>query len=367
MARPSLDQGPQLRAQPLRPALPAVPEVERQLRRPDRPVNPDRVIEDRRQLDLGDLAPSASRSCPNASPGGGLGLVPGRPADEGQPRLRRRRLGEHAPQRRGRGRAGRRVGHVEAGQHLAQQRQIVQRAREEADVVERTRRRQAAAARDQAEAGLQAVDAAERGGPDHRAVGLAPQRQRHHAGRDRRGRAARAAAGRAGRVVRVARRARGEAGVLGRDRLADDHRSRARAAGPPPRRRAWAVARCRARCRSRSGSRPCRRCPSRRPARRGGRPAARPRAAGASSASACARACAGSRWTQARRAGSSRPMRARQASTTSTALVRPAATSRTISVAEASPVMPPSPELQAAEFRFNPAGHSDVKPASVPD
>ena len=84
--------------------------------------------------------------------------------------------------------AKRRAGHgprvgvllVEAGQHLGEQGRILDRAREDADMIERARQQQRAAARDQAVRRLEADDAAEGGRADHRAVGLRADGARHH-------------------------------------------------------------------------------------------------------------------------------------------------------------------------------------------
>ena len=68
--------------------------------------------------------------------------------------------------------------------------------------------------------------AAERGRPDHRAAGLRAQRQRDHAGADRRGRARRRSARRVAVIVRIERGGR-IIGGKGRGRgLADDGRTR---------------------------------------------------------------------------------------------------------------------------------------------
>ena len=97
--------------------------------------------------------------------------------------------------------------------------------RKEAKLIQRARQLQHAGARDQPVRRLEAVDAAERRRPDHRAVGLAAERERHHADGDGSRRAARRAAGGVLRIVRIA----GLAGRVGRElgghRLAEDDRA----------------------------------------------------------------------------------------------------------------------------------------------
>ena len=85
---------------------------------------------------------------------------------------------------------------------------------------------QDAVARDEPVRRLEAVDAAEGRRPDHGAVGLAADRDRHHAGRHRGRRAAGGAAGRVRGVVRVPRLARGVGRELRGHGLAHDHRAR---------------------------------------------------------------------------------------------------------------------------------------------
>ncbi len=80
--------------------------------------------------------------------------------------------------------------------------------------------------RDAAIGRLEADDAAEGGGPDHRADRLAAERQLAEARRDRRRRAAARPARRVAEVVRVARAVLLEPGELGRHRLAEDQRAR---------------------------------------------------------------------------------------------------------------------------------------------
>ena len=99
---------------------------------------------------------------------------------------------------------------VVAGEHFEDQRGIGERAREHADMVERLRQHQRAVARDRAVRRLDAIDAAKGRRPDHRAVGLRADGERHHAGGDRRRRAGGRAAGRAFEIVRIAGRRRDE-------------------------------------------------------------------------------------------------------------------------------------------------------------
>ena len=168
-------------------------------------------------------SPSASTSSANACRGHRLGLRPGRRAHEGEARRQRRLARRHRGERRAGDRPRVGVLLVEADQRLGEQRGVLDRAREHADMVERARQQQRAAARDQAVRRLEADDAAEGGRADHRAVGLRADGARHHERRHRRRRAARRAARRALGVVRVAGLAGMEVGVLGGDGLAHDH------------------------------------------------------------------------------------------------------------------------------------------------
>ena len=114
---------------------------------------------------------------------------------------------------------------VVAGKHFENERGVGERAREHADMVERARQHQRAGARDHPMRRLDAIDAAEGRRPDHRAIGLRADCERHHAGGDRRRRTGRRAARRARGVMRVARRTRMEIGEFRGHRLADDHRA----------------------------------------------------------------------------------------------------------------------------------------------
>jgi hypothetical protein len=107
-----------------------------------------------------------------------------------------------------------------------QQRDIFQRPREQADVIEGARKLQHAAARDQAVGRLEGIDAAIGTRADGRAVGLAAKRERHHAGRHRCRGAARGASGCVLGVVGVARLARREVRAFRSHSLAEDHRTR---------------------------------------------------------------------------------------------------------------------------------------------
>ena len=166
---------------------------------------------------LGELLERAARL--------GVGFLPHRRAHESKARRQRRRLADGGAEiRRGvRPRVG--VGRIVAGEHVEDQRQVIERTREGADMVERARQHQRAGARDQAVARLDGEHAAERARADDRAVGLRADGERHHAGGDRRGRARGRTAGRVVRVARIARLARMEIGELGRHRLADDDRA----------------------------------------------------------------------------------------------------------------------------------------------
>ena len=92
------------------------------------------------------------------------------------------------------------------GLEAREPRGVGDRAAERAERVEPGAEALDAGGRGPAVAGLEADDAAERRGPDHRAGGLGAVGDRHHPGRDRGGRPARRAAGRAVGVVRVDRR-----------------------------------------------------------------------------------------------------------------------------------------------------------------
>jgi hypothetical protein len=123
------------------------------------------------------------------------------------------------------------VGAVEALHRVVGEREVARAARERAEVVEAGDERIAAVARQPAVGRLQAEDAAQRRRHADRAVGVGAERERHLAGRDRRGRAARRAAGHAREVVRVARRpvvavlGREAVGVLVHVERADEHRA----------------------------------------------------------------------------------------------------------------------------------------------
>ena len=128
-------------------------------------------------------------------------------------RLHPRRAAERDPRLAG--------GGLEAGEP----RGVGDRAAEGAERVEPRAEALDAGGRRPAVAGLEADDAAERGGPDHRAGGLRAVGDRHHPGRDRGGRAARRAAGRAIGIVRVDGHRRLVGRELGADGLAEDHRA----------------------------------------------------------------------------------------------------------------------------------------------
>ena len=116
-----------------------------------------------------------------------------------------------------------RIALVVAHQLFGKQREILDAAREKSDVIQRAREREHASARNQAVRRLEGVVAAKRARPNHRARGLAAERERHHVRGDRRGRAAGRAAGRVLRIMRIARLARIEVRALRRHGLAHDH------------------------------------------------------------------------------------------------------------------------------------------------
>ena len=95
-----------------------------------------------------------------------------------EPRRVPQGLERHAQQVHGRLHESRLVARVLPHEAGAEPRGIGHRAREHADRIERRRKRQDAGARDGAEAGLVADDAAEGRGPDHRAERLRADRDR---------------------------------------------------------------------------------------------------------------------------------------------------------------------------------------------
>ena len=111
----------------------------------------------------------------------------------------------------------------DAEQHVAIERDVLDRARQDAERVERARRLHHAVQAVLAPGRAVAEHAAERGRPDGRAGGLGADRERHHEVGDRGGRAARRAARRARGVVRVAGRAGMQVGEFGGDGLAEQH------------------------------------------------------------------------------------------------------------------------------------------------
>ena len=178
------------------------------------------------ELHLLTRSPRSRTSSANASRASASRLVPARRLHEGEQRRERRLLGRHLAERDARPRPRVGVALVVPDQLLGEQRQVLDRAREEPDVSRVRESWKHAGARDEPVGRLEAVDAAERRRPDHGAAGLAAERERHHAGRHRGGRAARRAAGRVGGVVRVARLA-GRAGrELGGHGLAHDDGAR---------------------------------------------------------------------------------------------------------------------------------------------
>ena len=168
-----------------------------------------------------------------------LGMLPGGRADEGEARRQWRFAGRRVDEGRTGEGARIRILLVEAREYLREQRRIVDRAREHADMIERPRQQQRAAARNETVGRLEADHAAEGGGADHRAVGLRADGARHHQRRHRRGGARGRSARRVIPVVRIAGLARIEVGVFGRHRLAEDHGARR----PQPRHRRRIAAR----------------------------------------------------------------------------------------------------------------------------
>ena len=126
-------------------------------------------------------------------------------------RRQRRLLGRRLHERDARARPRVGIALVVAGELLGEQRDVLERAREHADVVERARELEDAVARDQSVRRLEAVDAAERGRPDDRAVGLVPSASGTMPAATAAAEPRRRAAGRVLRVVRIAR-------LAGRDR-----------------------------------------------------------------------------------------------------------------------------------------------------
>jgi len=124
-----------------------------------------------------------------------------------------------------RARPGIRVAVVVAGKFFREQRKILQASCKESYVIEGARQLENSRPRNQPVRRLEAVHAAERRRPDHRAVGLAAQRKRQHARCNRGGRPGGRAARRVLRVVRIARLAGMEIGALGGHRLAENHRA----------------------------------------------------------------------------------------------------------------------------------------------
>ncbi len=111
----------------------------------------------------------------------------------------------------------------DAEQHVAVERDVGDRARQDAERVERAGGFHHAVHAVLAIGRAVAEHAAERGRADGRAGGLGADRDRHHEVGDRGGRAARRAGRRAGEVVRVAGRAGMQVGELGGDGLAEQH------------------------------------------------------------------------------------------------------------------------------------------------
>jgi hypothetical protein len=117
------------------------------------------------------------------------------------------------------------VGRIVAGDHLKDQREVGNRAREGADMIKLARQGQDARAGDEAISRFDCEHAAEGGRTDDRSVGLAADRERDHVGGHRRRRSRRRAAWRARVIVRIARRTRMEIRELRGHGLADNHRA----------------------------------------------------------------------------------------------------------------------------------------------
>ena len=97
---------------------------------------------------------------------------------------------------------------IVADQLFGEQCNVVDRTREQPDMIERARQRERAVARNQPMRRLETDDAAIRRRANGRAVGLAADRERHHVGADSRRRTARGAARSMLGIVRIARLAR---------------------------------------------------------------------------------------------------------------------------------------------------------------
>ena len=156
----------------------------------------------------------------------GIDLLPVRRLHERQHGFDGRCLRRNHPKRNTGTRPRIRVALVVARELLREKRDVVDRAGEQADVIEGARELEHSGARNQAMRRLESVRAAERGRPDGRAVGLAAERERHHAGRHRGRRAARRAPRRVLRVVGVASLSRREVGAFRGDCLAENDRAR---------------------------------------------------------------------------------------------------------------------------------------------
>ena len=110
-------------------------------------------------------------------------------------------------------------------QHRGEHLDVVDRARQPADRIDRVGGRPGAHFIDGVVGRLVAEDAAERRRPQHRAAGLRAERRRHHVVGDRGRRAARRTAGRVRGIVRVGGFRRRAAGKFASRRLAEDERA----------------------------------------------------------------------------------------------------------------------------------------------
>jgi hypothetical protein len=154
-----------------------------------------------------------------------IGLVPERRAYEGKTRGQRRLFALQPSEIWGGERLRVGIGRIVAGDHLEDQREVRNRAREGADVIKLARQGQNARAGDETISRFDCEHAAEGGRTDDRSVGLAAERERDHMGGHGRRRSRRRAAWRACVIVRIARGTRMEIRELRGHGLADDHRA----------------------------------------------------------------------------------------------------------------------------------------------
>ena len=103
----------------------------------DQPVQAVRGLERLGQIDLGDARAQRLRQLGEGGLQVVLGLVPDRALDQGEIGRERPVLARHLEQARGCLEPGVQVAGIEADQRLGDQREVLERAREHADVVER--------------------------------------------------------------------------------------------------------------------------------------------------------------------------------------------------------------------------------------